>query len=85
MLIAGEDDAIWPAADMLRAIAKRRIESRLPTETLIYPEAGHQLADDGYSSAEWSCKTGGTLQAQGVARRDAFVKSLSFLEATLGP
>lgn len=84
MLIAGEDDEIWPAADMARAIAKHRAEAELLTEMLIYPEAGHQLADDGYSSAEWSCKTGGTLQAQGVARRDAFVKALRFLEETLG-
>ncbi len=84
MLVAGGDDRLILALDMARNIARRRAEAGLPTETLIYPEAGHQLGDDGYSSAEWSCKTGGTLQAQGVARRDAFVQALRFLEATLG-
>lgn len=84
MLVAGGDDRLILALDMARNVARRRAEAGLSTETLFYPEGGHQLGDDGYSSAEWSMRGGGTLQAQGVARREAFVKALSFLETTLG-
>ena len=85
LLVGGEANVLWPVADMARAIAKRRAEAGLPTVTLIYPDAGTNIEDDGYSSAEWSMRGGGTLQGQGVARRDAFVKALSFLADTLGP
>lgn len=85
MLVAGGDDRICPTVEMARNISRRRAEVGPPTETLIYPEGGHRLGDDGYSSAEWSLRSGGTLQGNAVARRDAFVQALRFLEETFGP
>lgn len=50
MVIGGGRDAVWPSAEMVRNIAKRRRASGLKTQVIVFPEAGHNLAGSGWSA-----------------------------------
>lgn len=80
MLIAGERDAQWNAADAARAIADARVGRH--TELLIYAEAGHDLVGDG--GPRDAARSGGTPEANAAARQDAWPRVVAFLARTLG-
>jgi len=70
LLVAGEQDNVWPSADMVRAIAAVRDRAGLATQVVIGADAGHALGDPGYlPAAEAAAGLGGT--AAGVARTRA--------------
>jgi hypothetical protein len=85
LLVAGEDDRIWPSgimADSLSAAARRH--GRPVIEQLRYPDAGHLLMGPGpglerYVSERWVVEFGGTAAGNRAARDDAWSKTLSFL------
>lgn len=81
MLIAGEKDPQWNAAQATRTMAAARRAAGLETEALIYPEAGHDLVGDG--GPREVARAGGTPEANAAARQDAWPKVVAFLERTL--
>jgi hypothetical protein len=83
MVIAGERDAQWNAADATRAIVGARTAAGLSTEALIYPDAGHDLVGDG--GPRDAARSGGTPEANAAARQDAWPKVVAFLARTLNP
>lgn len=46
-MAGGDKDRIWASGEMAQAIAERRLEAGLPTETLLFTDAGHALSGDG--------------------------------------
>ena len=83
MLIAGGLDAQWSSALATTAIVAARERAGLETETLVYPEAGHDLVGDG--GRRDATRSGGTPEANAVARQDAWPKIVAFMERTLNP
>ncbi|GAA0613694.1 hypothetical protein GCM10009422_05820 [Brevundimonas kwangchunensis] len=83
LLIAGAQDAQWPASEAAAAIVSARSAAGRETETLIYPEAGHDLVGD--SPARNTPRSGGTPEANAAARQDAWPKVVAFLQRTLEP
>lgn len=47
VVVAGEDDQVWPAADFARTIAARREARDLPTTVVVHPDAGHRVVLPG--------------------------------------
>ncbi len=47
VLVAGEDDRVWPSADFARALARRRAQHGLDTTLVVHPEAGHRVVLPG--------------------------------------
>ncbi len=47
VLVAGEDDQVWPAADFARALVARRAEHGVDTTLVVHPEAGHRVVLPG--------------------------------------
>lgn len=84
ILIAGEKDALWNSARMARNIAEARRAAGVPTEALIYPEAGHDLIGAGSGPRE-DPRGGGDPVANEAARADAWPKVVAFLDHTLNP
>lgn len=64
LLFAGELDAMWPSDEAARAIQARRPDSRV----VIYPDAGHVFALNGYAG---SFALGGTQAGNDAARSDS--------------
>ncbi|MBX3476978.1 MAG: dienelactone hydrolase family protein [Brevundimonas sp.] len=83
MLIAGEQDAQWNSARQARNIVAARQAAGLPTEALIYPEAGHDLIGDG--GPRQAHRSGGTPDANAAARADAWPRVTAFLARALRP
>ena len=83
LLIAGDLDAIWPSSEMARAIAKGRAADGLPTELLVYPDAGHALGGDGNGLDPRVTKLGGTMEAIARDQRDAWERTRAFLTTAL--
>jgi dienelactone hydrolase len=92
MLIAGDDDRLWPSALMARALflslstTSRAKGSRL----LIYPEAGHLIPKSRLPAgstliARGRIQTGGTPAANAAAGIDAWAQAVEFLQRTLTP
>ncbi|WP_088314636.1 acyl-CoA thioester hydrolase/BAAT C-terminal domain-containing protein [Kineosporia sp. R_H_3] len=54
LLVAGEQDAVWPGADWARRIADRRAEHGLPTTLVVEPGAGHRALLPGETRPEVS-------------------------------
>ena len=82
MLVAGDLDAMWNSGRAARNITASRTAAGLETETLIYPEAGHDIAGgDGEPRVER--RSGGSPEANAAARLDAWPKVVAFLEQTL--
>lgn len=82
MVIAGGKDAQWNSAGAAEAIVRAR-GAGLPTEALVYPEAGHDLVGDG--GPRDAARSGGTPEANAAARQDAWPKVVDFLARTLTP
>jgi uncharacterized protein len=87
LLIAGENDALWPSADMTR-----RIEARLAAahfhhnlEVEIYANAGHGIigAPVTLERAQTFTELGGTPEGNGAARADAWARILAFFDREL--
>ncbi len=83
IVIAGERDAQWNAAQASRTIVSARTAAGLPTEALIYPDAGHDLVGDG--GPRDAARSGGTPETNAAARQDAWPKVVAFLARTLTP
>lgn len=64
LLFAGAKDAMWPSDDAARAIQARRPDARV----VIYPDAGHVFALNGYAGM---FALGGTQKANDAARADS--------------
>lgn len=47
VLVAGEDDQVWPAADWSQLIARRRREANLATVVVTHSDAGHRIVLPG--------------------------------------
>lgn len=84
MLVAGDKDRLWNSGRMARNVAADRATAGLQTEALIYPDGGHDLAGGSAEPREDS-RGGGTPEANGSARADAWPKVLAFLARTLKP
>lgn len=88
LLIGGYDDQMWPSGSMAQHMAERRIEAGLPTEALLFPDAGHLLYDTGHEpTTGYNAglrKTGGTPQANARAQAEAWPRTLGFLRRVLG-
>ncbi len=84
MLIAGERDAQWNSARQARNVVAARAAAGLPTEALIYPDAGHDLIG-GDGDLREDPRSGGTPQANAEARLDAWPRVMAFLDRTLRP
>lgn len=84
MLIAGEKDGQWNAARQARNIAATRTTAGLPTEALIYPEAGHDLIG-GDGDLRQAHRSGGSPEADAAARLDAWPRVVAFMAGRLKP
>jgi dienelactone hydrolase len=90
LLVAGDEDQLWPSLLMARAIMERRAErGRHPSdELLVYPGAGH-LIGKAYVPAGSTriaggrIETGGSPQANARAQADAWPRVLAFLRKAL--
>lgn len=60
LLVAGEQDLVWPSADFAREIEARRAAYGLPTTVVTHPRAGHRVILPGEQVA-----TGGMRLARG--------------------
>ena len=90
LLIAGDEDHLWPSLLMARAIVERRAKrgGHAYDALLVYPGAGH-LIGKAYLPAGSTLvgggriETGGTPEANARAQADAWPKVLTFLRKTL--
>jgi dienelactone hydrolase len=87
LLLAGQDDQLWNAAAMAQNIAERRTQAGLPTELLIYSDAGHYLMGDGWSpTTHYNAglkQSGGTPAGTAAAQIDARPRIAAFLRTAL--
>jgi dienelactone hydrolase len=88
VLVAGEDDTLWPSASMCRSI-EARLKAKgfgYSVETLIYPDAGHGAfgppvpAGHPYSQLD---ALGGSLAGNVAARTDSWSRALDVLASGL--
>lgn len=90
LLIAGDDDQLWPSLLMSRAIVERRAKRgrHVSDELLVYRGAGH-LIGKAYMPAGSTriaggrIETGGTPNANARAQADAWPRVLAFLRKAL--
>jgi len=87
LVIGGHDDQVWASGMMAQNIAERRAAAGLETVALIFPEAGHAIAGNGWTPTTQSnvgpSKVGGTPQANAAAQARAFPETIAFLKRTL--
>ncbi len=82
LIIAGLEDAMWPSADMAKAIYERR-GSRDGDDLLLLPEAGHFLRPPATPSTvdrNESLVSGGTPTGIAAGQRSAWTAVLEFLQ-----
>ncbi|MEU7479192.1 acyl-CoA thioesterase/bile acid-CoA:amino acid N-acyltransferase family protein [Lentzea sp. NPDC042327] len=93
LISSGHDDS-WPSAE-LSEVALRRLKDHdhpFPYEHVVYPEAGHLIAgpphrpatDVTYPGPGVTFSGGGVPQATAHARRDAWKRTVEFLQEQLG-
>jgi hypothetical protein len=88
LLVAGDDDRIWPAGAMADSIAARARRHGGPAvQVLRYPDAGHLLMGPGpgrerFVAGNWVVEFGGTEAGKRAARDDAWARTLAFLRAS---
>ncbi len=78
--IAGEDDEVWPGAEMARRIALRR--SNPEDRLLIFPHAGHRFGVPYTpTTVPWSDSVflGGTAAGTALAQAESWAEVLAFL------
>ncbi|MBT8487467.1 MAG: acyl-CoA thioesterase/BAAT N-terminal domain-containing protein [Gemmatimonadetes bacterium] len=90
LLVAGEDDQLWPSHLMAQELMARRAEVRgHPLDRLhVYADAGHLIGKAFLPSgstriARGRLETGGSRQGNAAAQADAWPKVLAFLERVL--
>ena len=88
LVIAGDDDQMWPSGAMARNIVESRKAAGLETEALIFRDAGHSLYDTGYApTTTYNTglrKTGGTPEANARAQAESGTRTIEFLRRALG-
>jgi dienelactone hydrolase len=74
VVVAGEDDQLWPSTDAAKAIADRRAAHRLATTLVTHPDAGHRMTFPGEARAEggMDLARGGTPKADAQLGRLAW-------------
>lgn len=85
LLVAGEDDQIWPSAAMATQIAGRMRAAGGRADALIYPHAGHLLMGPGPGeirivTPDYSIEFGGTEVGNLTARNAAWSRALAALD-----
>jgi dienelactone hydrolase len=85
LLISAESDGIWPSATMAAGTFLRLSATKHPYEDdhLMYPGAGHDIAQPGYTRVVHNPATGGTRDANAHARADSWTKVIDFLDRAL--
>jgi len=88
MLLAGEADEAWPAAEMARDIHRRRDRAgrAAADEVVVFGEAGHFLRLPGMATTvTWtdSLRSGGTPPATAAAQRESWARIPQFLHRHL--
>lgn len=90
LLVAGEDDQLWPSALMATELMARRVgdAGHAADQLLLYPEAGHLIGKAFLPSgatkiAGGRLETGGSPAGNALAQADAWPKVLGFLEKVL--
>ncbi len=95
LLIAGEDDGVWPSASMATDIANRLRHSRFPyqLELLKYPHAGHRAGRPEilpmwhgklrHPVSHREVDIGGSANGDAESSLDAIPKVLAFLDRAL--
>lgn len=87
LLVAGEDDRIWPSTAMADSIAADARRAGRPDVMLLrYPDAGHLLMGPGPGPRRvvgegYVVEFGGTDDGNRAARDDAWAKTLAFLSS----
>jgi dienelactone hydrolase len=91
MLLAGEDDALWPSAEMARAVRMRLATTpgRSGDSLLVYAGAGHRIGKAFLPAgttrvAGGRIETGGTARANTAAQAAAWPRVVRFLDRALG-
>lgn len=87
-LIAGEDDQMWPSAEMAKEIVAHR-GRREGDVVLIYPGAGHLIGKTFLPAgstlvAGGRLETGGSPAGNAAAQGDAWQRALLFLQNVFG-
>lgn len=90
VLVAGaHDDQVWDSGSMSEAIAATRRQAGLPTEVLVFRDAGHALGGTGWSpTTQYNAgpmKMGGTPEATARAQADVHARTVAFLQQQLKP
>ena|SRR6202035_944298 len=96
LMIAGEDDGVWPSAEMVTSTAQRLRSTHFahPVVVLKYPHAGHRAGMPEIMPAwfrrmmhpvAWTpMDPGGTPEGNAKSTLDSIPKVLSFLNEALG-
>lgn len=88
LLVAGDDDRIWPSGSMADSIsAKARRKGGPELQVLHYPNAGHLLMGPGpgrerFVAGDFVVEFGGTEAGNRAARDDAWARTLAFLRGS---
>ncbi|MEO1046156.1 MAG: acyl-CoA thioester hydrolase/BAAT C-terminal domain-containing protein [Pseudomonadota bacterium] len=88
LLVCGEDDALWPACDMARAMDARAEDNNGPeVEVLAYEDAGHFLygrpREEDDENYEDMAAMGGSAAGNNAARKDNWPRIVSFFRDQL--
>lgn len=96
LMIAGDDDGVWPSASMVGSAAARLREAHFAyaVTVLTYPHAGHraglpEIMPDGshdvsHPVSGTPTEFGGTPEGNALSSLDAIPKVLEFLRTSLG-
>jgi dienelactone hydrolase len=88
-LAGAHDDQVWDSGSMAESIAAARARAGLPTEALVYKDAGHFLGSAGWNpTTQYNAgpmKSGGTPEATAQAQAEVHQRLLSFMQRTLQP
>jgi dienelactone hydrolase len=74
VLVAGEDDQVWPAVDFAEKIAQRRRRCGLDATLVTHPAAGHRVLFPGESEI----RAGQRMARGGTAEADAALGALAW-------
>lgn len=80
LLVAGEDDALWPSDWFARAIVARRTETAKATRLVAHPDAGHRVLLPGETKPRSSLHAhGGSDEADAALGRAAWTEIIDLL------
>lgn len=88
LLVAGDDDRIWPSGPMADSLAiKARMHGGPEMRVFRYPNAGHLLMGPGpgrerFVAGNFVVEFGGSEVGNHAARDDAWARTLSFLRVS---